>query len=144
MLTQNLHEKKLLPMLKHQIFHFWSKFDSLTQLSQQKIKAWKIQPCHLLVFMAKCSHIKNQENPLTSTWEKHFTVRCMHRRMDGKTEKRDQFYRIHFSRARVPIKNLQGDHVARTFYKQELQKTKQAVFRIEKILKRKGNKLFVK
>ena len=31
-----------------------------------------------------------------------------------------------------------------TFYEKELQKTDQKEFRIEKVIKRKGNKLFVK
>ena len=68
----------------------------------------------------------------------------MHRRMDGKTEKQGQSEKIHFSRARGPKKkNLQGDQVARMFYKEELQKTKQMVFTIEKTLKRKGYNLYV-
>ena len=42
------------------------------------------------------------------------------------------------------IEDLQGDVIDGTFYEQELQKTKQEVFRIEKVLKQKGSKLFVK
>ena len=42
------------------------------------------------------------------------------------------------------IKDLNDDDVYGTFYEQELQKTSQDVFRVEKVLKRKGNKLFVK
>ena len=42
------------------------------------------------------------------------------------------------------IEDLQGDTIDGTFYEQELQKTKQEVYRIEKVLKRKGDKLFVK
>lgn len=49
---------------------------------------------------------KNQENPLTSAWGEHLTVRCMHRRMDGKTEKQGQSEKIHFSRARGPKKKI--------------------------------------
>ena len=42
------------------------------------------------------------------------------------------------------IQDLNGDEVKGTFYEQELQKTDQNVFRVEKVIKRKGDKLFVK
>jgi hypothetical protein len=42
------------------------------------------------------------------------------------------------------IKDMNGEEIKGTFYEQELQKSSQEVFRIEKVLKTKGNKLFVK
>ena len=42
------------------------------------------------------------------------------------------------------IEDLQGNVTDGTFYEAELQKTNQEVFRVEKVLKRKGDKLFVK
>ena len=42
------------------------------------------------------------------------------------------------------ITDLNGEKVIGTFYEKELQKTNQKEFRIEKILKRKGDKLYVK
>ena len=42
------------------------------------------------------------------------------------------------------INDLNGKKVIGTFYEKELQKTNQKEFRIEKILKRKGDKLYVK
>ena len=42
------------------------------------------------------------------------------------------------------ISNLDGEEIAGTFYEKELQKTKQKEFRIEKVIKRKGDKLHVK
>ena len=42
------------------------------------------------------------------------------------------------------ISNLNGEEIARSFYEKELQKTYQKEFRIEKVIKRKGNKLYVK
>ena len=42
------------------------------------------------------------------------------------------------------INDLNGEKVIGTFYEKELQKTNQKEFRIEKILKRKGYKLYVK
>ena len=42
------------------------------------------------------------------------------------------------------IQDLNGDEVKGTFYEQELQKTEQNVFRVEKVVKRKGDKLLVK
>ena len=42
------------------------------------------------------------------------------------------------------INDLNGEKVIRTFYEKELQKTNQKEFRIEKILKRKCDKLYVK
>ena len=42
------------------------------------------------------------------------------------------------------ISDLKGEEVVRTFYKKELQKTNQKEFRVEKVIKRKGNKLYVK
>ena len=42
------------------------------------------------------------------------------------------------------INDLNGEEVAGTFYEKELQKTNQEEFRIEKVIRRKGDKLYVK
>ena len=42
------------------------------------------------------------------------------------------------------INDLNGEEIIGTFYEKELQKTNQKEFRIEIIIKRKGDKLFVK
>ena len=42
------------------------------------------------------------------------------------------------------ISDLNGGKIVGTFYKKELQKTNKKEFRIEKVIKRKGDKLFVK
>ena len=42
------------------------------------------------------------------------------------------------------ISDLNGEEIAGSFYEKELQKTNQQEFRIEKVLKRKGDKLYVK
>ena len=42
------------------------------------------------------------------------------------------------------INDLNGEEIIGTFYEKELQRTSQNEFRIEKIIKRKGNKLYVK
>ena len=42
------------------------------------------------------------------------------------------------------IRDLNGEPITGTFYKKELQKTSQEKFRIEKEIKRKGEKLYVK
>jgi hypothetical protein len=42
------------------------------------------------------------------------------------------------------IKDMNGDVIQGTFYEQELQKTNQDTFRIEKVIKTKGNKMLVK
>ena len=42
------------------------------------------------------------------------------------------------------INDLNGEEIAGSFYEKELQKTNQKEFRIEKVIKRKGNKLYVK
>ena len=42
------------------------------------------------------------------------------------------------------INNLNGEEIIGTFYDKELQKTNQKKFRTEKVIKRKGNKLYVK
>ena len=42
------------------------------------------------------------------------------------------------------ISNLKGEEIVGMFYKKKLQKTNQNKFRIEKVIKRKGNKLYVK
>ena len=39
---------------------------------------------------------------------------------------------------------MNGEEIAGSFYEKELQKTNQKEFRIEKVLKRKGDKVFVK
>ena len=40
--------------------------------------------------------------------------------------------------------DLNGEEISGSFYKKELQKSNQKSFRIEKVLKRKGEKLYVK
>ena len=42
------------------------------------------------------------------------------------------------------ISDLNGEPITRRFYEKELQKSSQEKFRIEKVLKRKGDKLYVK
>ena len=42
------------------------------------------------------------------------------------------------------VNDLNGEEVIATFYEKELQKTNQEEFRIEKVIKKKGNKLYVK
>ena len=42
------------------------------------------------------------------------------------------------------INDLNGEKIIGSFYEKELQKTSQEKFRIEKVLKRKGDKLYVK
>ena len=42
------------------------------------------------------------------------------------------------------IIDLNGEEVVGTFYENELQKTNQKEFRIEKVIKRKGDKIYVK
>ena len=42
------------------------------------------------------------------------------------------------------INDLDGEEIIRTFYEKELQKTNHKEFRIEKVIKRKGDKLYVK
>ena len=39
---------------------------------------------------------------------------------------------------------MNGEDIIVSFYGKELQRTNQQIFRIEKIIKRKGNKLYVK
>ena len=42
------------------------------------------------------------------------------------------------------INDLNGEEIVETFYEKRLQKTNQKEFRIEKVIKRNGNKFFVK
>ena len=42
------------------------------------------------------------------------------------------------------ISDLNGEEIVGSFYEKELQKTNQKKFRIEKVIKKKGDKLFVK
>ena len=42
------------------------------------------------------------------------------------------------------INDLNGEEIIGTFYQKELQKTNQIEFRIEKVLKKKGHKSYVK
>ena len=39
---------------------------------------------------------------------------------------------------------MNGEEITRSFYEKELQKTSQKEFRIEKVIRRKGEKLYVK
>ena len=42
------------------------------------------------------------------------------------------------------IIDLNGEPIAGSFYEKELQKTNQKEFRIEKVLKRKGDEIYIK
>ena len=42
------------------------------------------------------------------------------------------------------ISDLKGEEIVGSFYEKELQKTNQKEFRLEKVIKRKGNTLYVK
>ena len=42
------------------------------------------------------------------------------------------------------INDLNGEEITGTFYEKELQKTNQEKFRIEKVIRRKGDKLYIK
>ena len=42
------------------------------------------------------------------------------------------------------INDLNGEEITGTFYEKELQKTSQEEFKIEKVIRRKGDKLYVK
>ena len=42
------------------------------------------------------------------------------------------------------IIDLKGEEIVGTFYEKELKKKNQKKFRVEKLIKRKGNKLYVK
>ena len=42
------------------------------------------------------------------------------------------------------LNDLNGDEIIGTFYEKELQKTNQQEFRIENVIKKKGDKLYVK
>ena len=42
------------------------------------------------------------------------------------------------------ISDLNGEKIVGSFHEKELQKTNQTEFRIEKVIKRKGDKLYVK
>ena len=41
------------------------------------------------------------------------------------------------------VSDFKDEQIFRTFYKKELQKTNQEEFRVEKVIKRKGDKLYV-
>ena len=45
---------------------------------------------------------------------------------------------------RYVINDLNDEEIIGTFYEKELQKTNQKEFRIEKVLRKKGDKLYVK
>ena len=42
------------------------------------------------------------------------------------------------------VNDLNGEEIIGTFYEEKLQKTNQQEFRIEKVIKKKGDKLYVK
>ena len=60
----------------------------------------------------------------------------------------EEVFRIKKVKNRVPwtyvIYDLNSEEIIGTFYEKELQKTNQQEFRIERVIKRKGNKLYVK
>ena len=72
-----------------------------------------------------------------SICEKGFTPRS--------TEKVFEISEVHYtSPPTYKIKDLQGEEIRGKFYEQELQKTSQEIFRIEKVIRRRDNKSLVK
>ena len=65
-----------------------------------------------------------------------------------KTNQSEDVFVIKKVKNRVPwtyvINDLNGEEIIGAFYEKELQKTNQKEFRIEKVIKRKGDKLYVK
>ena len=53
----------MLPLLKSQIFQFWSKFVSFSQVTSQQIGFSKLWLCHFLVYIAKLPHAKKLRKP---------------------------------------------------------------------------------
>ena len=64
------------------------------------------------------------------------------------TDQGGEFYNTHFKKwlkeNNIEFSDLNREEIVGSFYEKELQKTNQKEFRIEKILKTKGNKLYVK
>ena len=60
----------------------------------------------------------------------------------------EEIFLINQIKSTVPwtyiISDLNGEAIISSFYEKELQKTNQKEFRIEKVIKRNGNKLYVK
>ena len=60
----------------------------------------------------------------------------------------EEFFVIKITKSTVPwtfvFRDLNGEEIAGSFYEKELQKTNQKEFRIEIVIKRKRNKLYVK
>ena len=75
-----MKKKTILCMLKDQIYRFRPSL-----LNYQENFFSKIRLFYFLVFMAKCSHEKNQENSLSNSWEKRITDR----RTDGRAKRRN-------------------------------------------------------
>ena len=65
---------------------------------------------------------------------------------DYKPNQSEKIFVIEKGKNAVPyvIKDINGEDIARTFYEKELQKTKQIVFSIEKVIKKKCEKLYSK
>ena len=60
----------------------------------------------------------------------------------------DEFFAVSEIKNTVPwtyvVNDFNGEKITGSFYEKELQKTSQEKFRIEKVLKRKGDRLYVK
>ena len=71
------------------------------------------------------------------TFDKGYTQRC--------TEKVFKISKIHLTiSVTYKISDCNGDEIQGSFYEQKLRKTKQDLFRIEKIIKQEGNKSLIK
>ena len=75
-------QKVMPPSLKCQIFCFWSKFASFTQLSRQQTQFSKLSPCHFLLYLAKYLHAKNLKNSPSRSWGKCIKDRRADRQKD--------------------------------------------------------------
>ena len=89
-------QKVMLPSLKCQISHFWSKFVSFTQLSRQQIQYSKLSLCHFLVYMVNYSHAENLKNLLSRPWGKCVTDRRW-------TDEQDWFYWTPTAKMEAPL-----------------------------------------
>ena len=72
-----------------------------------------------------------------NTFDKGYTQRCT-----------EEVFKISKIELTIPVTNkisdYNGEEIQGSFYEQELQKTKQDIFRIEQIIKKQGNKSLVK
>ena len=97
---------------------------------------------------AKCNEDSNEKDPKFKVGDHVRISKCKNIFAKGYSQNWSEVFVVSKIKNTVPwtcvISDLNGEKIVGSYYEKELQETSQEKFRIEKVLKRKGDELYVK